>query len=159
MNAKLFMTFCLVIICAFFTGCLLCATEEQEIIQDMNTSREGTLSNGRRFVFYGADQVSGTFEELLEERGLSYFRTFNFIVQEETVEEMLARPEIYDRFTLVHIAPHQAEIFVYYFAECGVVVFDAVVDRNYFIPLGPLSVVVVNRESGTVSRYNEGWSH
>jgi len=125
----------------------------------MNTSREGTLSNGRRFVFYGADQVSGTFEEFLDERGLFYLRTRDFIVQEETVEDMLEVPELYQWFSICHLAPEWAHFVAYYFAESNSVLFEVDHDDNYTFRWGPRFAIVVNQESGAVSRFDEGWRH
>jgi hypothetical protein len=157
MKTKLLIILFLFTLCAFFAACSCSATGEREIIRDMYTSREGILSNGRKFIFYGTDQVSITLEEFLEERELFYLRTRDFIIQEETIEEMLERPEMH--FNIDHVEPEWADIIAYYFAESNDVLFMVELDNDYVFRWGPLSVMIVNHESGAVSIYNEGWSH
>ncbi|MCL2356872.1 MAG: hypothetical protein FWC70_06920 [Defluviitaleaceae bacterium] len=129
------------------------ATEEREIIRDMNTSREGTLSGGREFVFHGADQTSGTFEAFLEGAGFSYRRTYDFIVQEETIEEMLERPDM-QRRGVGYFMPEHATIHAFYFAECNNIVFWLEFHGVYL--MGFPSALVVNNESGVVSLWAMG---
>jgi hypothetical protein len=158
---KLLKIFYVTMICAFFMGCGRSESEELEaiIILDMNTSREGVLSNGRRFVFYGADQVSVTLGQFLDEKGLIYRHLENFVVQEETIEEMLERPEWEYHFSIGNLRPEWADIIVYYFVESNDVLFRVERDNNYAYLLGPNHAYVVNHESGLVTYYDEGWRH
>jgi len=141
MKAKLLTILFFTVICAFFVGCGFSETEE---IRDMYTSREGVLSSGRRFEFYGADSEADrvfTLEQLLEVNRLSYHHTYDFIIQEETIEEMLERPEMH--FGVGHLDPDDVVIIADYFLESNDVLFY----------VNPLSVLVVNLDSGAVSSY------
>jgi len=134
MKVKSFVAFCVVGICVLFAGCALFATEEQEIVRDMYTSREGVLSGGHEFTFRGADQTSGLLVDKLERMGFAYRRTYDFIVQEETIEEMLENPDI-QRHLIDSAWPEDVIINVLYFAECNNIVFELELLRAHWMGL------------------------
>jgi len=153
MKTKWIIVFLFVMICAFFVSCGSPAT-------DMNTSRSGTLSTGREFVFYGAGQVDMTLEEFLEKGGFVYFRTENFVIQEETIEEMLERPEMH--MGIEHSPLDFVFIYAFYFAESSDVLFWVESFEEIYIWLGFPSALIVNLESGVVYNYTQripswGW--
>ena len=154
MKAKLCIIFSFAIIYTFLVSCAFSAVEKPEeiIINDMATSREGTLPNGKRFIFYGADQVSITLEQHLEETEYFYYVSYDyFIVEEETIEEMLERPELH--LGVSHLPPDDVTIVVYYFSESNDVLFMVVPNYDDVAYLGFPSVTVVNSESGGATIY------
>jgi hypothetical protein len=157
MKTKLLVFFCLTIICAFLGSCTFSITEEQEDIpiNDMNTSRTGILSCGKTFIFYGADQVSITLEQYLEEMGFIYLCSWDFIVKEETIEEMLENPEL--DLGVGHLNSDDVTIVVYYFSESNDVLFTVEPNDDRVTRLGGINVTVVNYESGHVSMYYDGF--
>ena len=144
MKTSIFTMFCIAMLCSLFVGCGSPAT-------DMNTSRRGVLSTGREFVFYGADQVDVTLEEFMEEIGFAYRRTYDFIIQEDTVEAILERPEMH--MGIGDAPPEYAIIYAFYFSESRDILFQVHLIEGHW--LGVPSVQVVNLESGAVSRW--GW--
>jgi hypothetical protein len=153
MKTKLLIILFLFILCAFFAACSCSATGEREIIKDMHTSREGVLSSGREFEFHGADQVFMTIEQFLEEMELGYSHSYDFIIQEETIESMLERPEWDFAFATGHLEPDAVFIFACYFPESNDVLFRIYPNDERVIFSGYPSAWVVNHESGVVSFY------
>jgi len=143
MKTIIFIVFCIVVLCAIFVGCSSPAN-------DMNTSRRGVLSTGQEFVFHGADQMDATIEEVLEEMGFEYRHTYDFIIQEDTIEAILERPEMQG---LGAVPPEYAIIYAFYFSASRDILFQVHLIEGHW--LGVPSVRVVNHESGAVSRW--GW--
>jgi len=151
MKTKLLTIFLLAMIFAFLVGCVF---GEIEVIRDMNTSRGGFLPNGRRFIFSGSDQVVMKLEQFLEQLELSYLRSYDFIIQEEIVEEILERPEIEMLLDIGHFEPESMGIHVFYFSKSRDLVFIAYHEVYYVLyqPEG-LNAIVINHESGAISHY------
>ena len=135
---------------AFIAGCGFFETEE---VRDMYTSRGGFLSNGRRYRFRGAGAPM-KIEEFFEVWGLSYLRSYDFIIQEETVEEILERSEIEMLLDIGHFKPKAMGVTVFYFSKSRDLVFWAYHEVYYVLyqPEG-LNAIVINHESGAVSHY------
>ena len=136
---------------AFIAGC---SSSIEEEIRDMHTFRGGVLSNGRRFTFSGSSQVVIKLEQFFEEWELSYLRSYDFIIQEETVEDILERSEIEILLNISHLEPRSMGIQIYYFPKSRDLVFMAYHEVYYnFYRAEGLNVIVVNHESGAVSHY------
>jgi len=157
MKKKLLIIFFLAIIFAFFADCASSTSEE---IRDMYTFRAGVLSNGRRFTFSGTGVVM-KLEQFLEQLELSYLRSYEFIIQEETVEEILERPEIEMLLEISNLEPELVGINVFYFLKSSDLVFIAYneVYYNLYRLEGFLNAIVVNHESGVVSLYTNRTRH
>jgi len=146
MKTKLIVVLFVVMICAFFVSCGSPAT-------DMNTSRSGTLSTGRRFVFYGADRVDRTLEEFLERGGFIYRRTHDFIIEEETIEEILENPEMH--MGVGYVPPEDVVIYVFYFTESNDILVWVEPYEDRVSVMGFPSALIVNIESGVVRNYTQ----
>jgi len=145
MKTKLPICLLFAMFCALFIGCSSPAT-------DMNTSRQGALSTGRRFVFYGADRMDMTVEEFLEKGYFTYRRTEDFIIHEETIEAILERPEL--QIGAGHVPPVPPEslvIYVFYFAEGSDIFLTSKPVEGSWLGFPP--AFVINLESGVVAYY------
>jgi hypothetical protein len=153
MIIKKFMFAFFVVICTFLVGCEVQPTEESDSVplMDMNTSREGILSSGRRFVFFGADQMYLTFEQFLTERNFVYRFSYDFLVHEETIEEILERPE-FQYGVSPRSNPDGVVVNAYYFSESSNVLF-IILPVGDTLFLGFPSAIVVNHETGVASHY------
>jgi hypothetical protein len=120
----------------------------------MYTSREGVLSNGRRFEFHGADSEAErdfTLEQLLEGNRLIYSHSYDFIIQEETVEAIMERMELEPDLWISRLEPDIADIVAYYFSESNDILFWMLPVNT--VIMGRITVWSVNHESGVVSYY------
>jgi len=151
MRTKLLIIFSLAMIFALIAGC---SSSIEEEIRDMHTFRGGFLSSGRRFTFSGSAEVIMKLEEFFEVWELSYLRSYDFIIQEETVEDILERPEIEILLEISHLEPDSMGIHVGYFPKSRDLIFMAYHEVYYNLYRAEgLSVIVVNHESGAVSHY------
>jgi hypothetical protein len=148
----LFVLIWLAVICSFFAGCMFSKEEQEAVIaSDMYTSREGVLSNGRKFIFHGADQVTVTLEEFLEELRLTHRITFDFIIQEETVEEIFEKLQLESDLWLSRLEPDKVYIIAHYLPESKDISFSIAPFEGVIAGFPP--VWVINHESGIVSEY------
>lgn len=147
MIAKLFIV--ILLIFTIFAGCKFLTADEQEVLRDMNTSREGILSDGVRFIFHGADQVDVTLTEFLEERGFIYRLTFDIVVLEETIEEILEVISMVQE----NVGPDDFIYIVYYFSESSEVFITLEEYSGRFVGLGDPTGNVVNLATGVVTYY------
>ena len=60
--------------------------KESVFSDDVNTSREGVLENGRKYVFYGTDKQDFNIQNYIEKMGLFTSMTYDAKIQGETIE-------------------------------------------------------------------------
>jgi len=154
MKNKLLIVFSLVIILFVIIGCLFSREEQEDvIIYDMTTPREGVLSNGRKFIFYGTDPI--TVEQYMEDLKYIYDSSYDFTIQEETVEDIFERLELESELYFSQLEPSESCIVAVYFSESKDVLIS-IVPINADIAGFP-SYYGVNHESGVVSLYKFNW--
>jgi len=120
---------------------------------DLFTSREGVLENGRKYVFYGTDKYDFSLENYIEEFDLSAYIVYDVKIQEETLEKTLEKVEELSAWGL-HPNAEAEGIAVYYDPEAEAFLFKTVA---YGLPrAGGFNVVVVNCKDGVATLYSNG---
>jgi len=119
---------------------------------DLFTSREGVLENGRKYVFYGTDKHDFSLENYIKEWKLSAYTVFDVKIQEETLEKTINKVQGLSGWGLQNT--ENAGIAVYYDSEAEVLLFEKI---NYGRPqIGGISVIVVTCKDSVATLYSNG---
>ena len=117
---------------------------------DVYTSREGTLKNGRKYVFYGIDKQSFSIEQYIEKMELVNSRICDVKIQEKTIEAAAEKVQVL--FHMNNATPERAGITIYYDGEIEALMF---IEDYYGVLLpGGKRIIVVNCKDGLTTEYS-----
>ena len=119
---------------------------------DLYTSREGTLENGRKYVFYGTDENDFNFKDYMERMHLSAYMVYDVKIKEETTEGILEKVQGLSGWHFP-LDVESTGIAARYDSELEALVFEKIF---YGEPMpGGFSVVAVNCKDGSTTLYTD----
>mgnify|MGYP005806392571 CR=1 FL=1 len=119
-------------------------------LDDANLSREGILSNGRKYIFYGVDSQNFSISDYIENKELFPSVIYDDKIQEQTIEAIAEEVQIL--FGLNGSPAEIADILIYYDAETEELLFMK--DYHGVPQPGGTNVIVVNCCDGSTTMYS-----
>jgi hypothetical protein len=123
---------------------------------DFSTSREGTLVNGRKYVFYGTDKQSFSLEDYIEKWELFESKIYDIKIQEKKIEAVAERVQVLFGFGLDNAHPEKAGLTIYYDEKIEALMF--IKDYYGVAQPGGLSIIVVNCKDGLTTMYSNRYA-
>ena len=119
---------------------------------DIFSSREGVLENGRKYIFYGADKHNFSLKDYIEKCGLFVYTIYDVKIKEETLEKTLEKVQELSDWGLQNV--ENAGIVVHYDSDTEAFLFTKI---NYGRPqAGGISVIVLTLNDGIATLYVDG---
>ena len=121
-------------------------------IDDVYTTREGVLKNGRKYKFYGTDKQKFNIQNYLNQESLIKFSSCDIKIQEESIEAIIEKVQVL--LGIEKLSSKTVGIIVYYDPETHSLL---CMEDFYGVPQpGGRSVIVINCENGETTRYSDG---
>jgi len=132
---------------------LLLMPEKKDVLfnDDIYTSREGNLTNGRKYVFHGTDKHNFNIRNHIEINDMKVNKVYENTIQTKTIQELIEKVQF---IYLGGLKPERAGLKVYYDAELHAFLF--LEDRYGAIWPGGFSIIVLNCEDGLLTEYSDG---
>jgi len=131
---------------------MLLVQENKDVLfnDDVYTSREGTLSNGRGYVFHGIDKFRNSIKAFIEINNMEVYEVYKTKIQAETIEELLEKVQS-THFQVGTLSPETTGLDVRYDPELHA--FMVFVDTYGAITPGRFTIIVINGEDGLVTEH------
>ncbi len=120
---------------------------------DMENSKNGTLTNGRKYKFYGTKEKDFSIDDYIDNQNLRFNYTYSFTIKEKTIEKIAERVQELacgDR-------PELEDLNIYYDKNKGSLLFESVSTEFSAGTLDFPSAITLNCDSGEMAYY--GYNH
>ena len=116
-------------------------------------SQEGTLANGRKYKFWGADKEAFNLQNYINEHKLKYITEYDTQELASTPEKAAELAQSY--FELEQILIEQVSIHVHYDKETDSWVLIKE-DAPGVLRIGGRSILIMQRSDGLIKKYGDG---